>query len=359
MNYKPQTLTHASQLAACLLSLTVVLAASPIVAAVLADESQQAVSTAASPQVSQEDLPDAATLVTEVRGKLDGLDSLSCDLHETILVSGMKFSAAGRYLQASGNRFRLEFRIMPAVGASNQNSQPVALDGEISEDAVVDAKGSLTQVSNGSILYTYWLNGTDTRVTRRNISEILKVASETAAYDSTRAVQDLGLGGLKTLFARFQNTMEFSQVRREVVGSTQFLVVNGRWNTRIRKELFQMPDDAEVIPQEFIPEYVRLYVDEQTRLPRRIQYLKRSLDPAQKLVRPIVTLDLRQIVLNEQLGDEAFQFESPEGVVEEDITEQTLQEIRQSATPQGAAQPDGSADQGPQTGGEPAVNPNP
>lgn len=301
------------------------------VVAVFADESPAVPSKATDDQqtpVSQENVPAATQLVMEVRDKLDSLDSLSCDLHETILLSGMKISAAGRYLQASGNRFRLEFRLMPATGASNQNAEPVKLESDIPPDASRDARGSLTQVSDGAVLYSYIQNGTDIRVTRRNISDVLKAAADVTNYEESRAVQDLGLGGLKTLFARFQNTMDFSKVRREVVGGMQLLVVNGRWNARIRKDLFQLPEDVEVIPQEFIPDYVRIYVDEATRLPRRIQYLKRSMNPEQKQVRPIVTLDLRQIVLNETLDDSLFVFETPEGVVEEDVTEQTLQEIR-------------------------------
>ena len=145
------------------------------------------------------------------------------------------------------------------------------LAADIPPDASRDARGSLTQVSDGAVLYSYIQNGTDIRVTRINISDVLKAAADVTNYEESRAVQDLGLGGLKTLFARFQNTMDFSKVRREVVGGMQLLVVNGRWNARIRKDLFQLPEDVEVIPQEFIPDYVRIYVDEATRLPRRIQ----------------------------------------------------------------------------------------
>lgn len=341
MNYKPQTFTSPLPLAGLLFSLLTAGLAVHSVTAVFADESPATAARATDDQptsVSQDDVPAATQLMADVREKLDSLDSLSCDLHETILLSGMKISAAGRYLQTSGNRFRLEFRLMPAVGASNQNAEPVKLESDIPDDAVREARGALTQVSDGAVLYSYIENGTDIRVTRRNISDVLKAAAEVSNYEESRAVQDLGLGGLKTLFARFENTMDFSKVRREIVGGMQLLVVNGRWNARIRKDLFQLPEDVDVIPQEFIPDYVRIYIDEATRLPRRIQYLKRSQNPEQKQVRPIVTLDLRQIVLNEKLDDSLFVFETPEGVVEEDVTEQTLQEIRSglgaSSTPQ-------------------------
>ncbi|MEZ6041183.1 MAG: hypothetical protein R3C20_11795 [Planctomycetaceae bacterium] len=336
MNYKPQTLTMFTRLTAAAAVAISLVAFFWIRPAALADESAAPAASAdetkenPSREVSQEGVPAPAALLSNVRAKLDGLDSLSCDLHETVILSGMKFSAAGRYLQSSGNRFRLEFRIMPSTGATNSNAQPVTLDGEIPEDVSKDARGSLTQVSDGSIVYSYWQNGADRKVTRRNINDILKATADLAAYDSSRAIQDLGLGGLKTLFARIEKTMEFMPVRRELVADRPVLVINGRWNSEIREKLFQLPPDAEVIPQDFIPEYVRIYVDEETSLPRRIQYLKRSQDPSVKQVRPIVTMDLRQIVLNEALDEGLFQFEAPEGVVEEDITEQTLQEIRQS-----------------------------
>lgn len=353
MNYKPYKLT-----ALCLLSLSATgflgLTAFPTVAAypetaIVADETVVPADPAAETSGNE--------LLTQVREKLKSVSSLKCDIHQTAIFAGMKFNAAGRYIQTTGNRFRLDYQIFPIVGAkasdaNNPIDDPVPSP---STAAAKESRGMLTQVSNGSTLFTYWKNGADTRVTRRNINDILKAAEQASAYDPTRAVQDLGLGGIAALIARIQNTMDISKVRTEKKGETEFQVVTGRWNKDVRQRMFQLPDDAEIIPQEFIPEYVRIYIDGQNLLPRRIQYLKHFPDPTQKQWRPLVTIDLRQIILNDAVDESQFSFTAPEGVVEEDVTEFTIQGIRQSvgvnspestpatATPDTATAPPASA----------------
>jgi outer membrane lipoprotein-sorting protein len=279
-------------------------------------------------------VPAAQELLSQMRARLDGLESLRCTLHETAVLSGMKFVAQGQYFQASGNRVRLEFQIAPVSSVRASDADSLKLKDEA--PAAIpekEAAGSLLQVSNGSVLYSWWKNGKDSRVTRRNVAAILKAADESKLYDPARALQDLGLGGLNALFARLETSMEFSKVRRERQGEASYLILTGRWNQKFRKEVFQIADDVEVLPQEFLPEYVRIYIDEATTLPRRIQYLKRSQNPGQKLIRPIITLDLREIVLNEAVDDSRFVFTPPENVREDDITEQTVQSILQAANP--------------------------
>jgi hypothetical protein len=45
----------------------------------------------------------------------------------------------------------------------------------------------------------------------------------------------------------------------------------------------------------------------------------------------MVILDLRNVVLNENLPDDLFAFSAPEGVKEEDITAETIQAIQQTS----------------------------
>jgi outer membrane lipoprotein-sorting protein len=68
-------------------------------------------------------------------------------------------------------------------------------------------------------------------------------------------------------------------------------------------------------------------------LPRRIQFLKRSMDPTAKMVRPLITLDFRNLVINEPVDDQAFVFKTPEKAVEVDETENVIQMIQQSLKP--------------------------
>jgi hypothetical protein len=95
--------------------------------------------------------------------------------------------------------------------------------------------------------------------------------------------------------------------------------------------VFGLRQNVIVDPRPHVPEYVVLYIDAKTLLPRRIEYRKRAPDPAQKFDRPMVILDLRNVVLNENLPDDLFAFSAPEGVKEEDITAETIQAIQQTS----------------------------
>ena len=239
----------------------------------------------------------------------------------------------------------------PAAAADAKSPVQPSADGKSADGKVAPTGASLLQVCDGSVLYTSWQNGPETRVTRRNLNDILKAAGESSLYDPGRALQDLGLGGLNALLSRVQTSMDFAPVRRETIGEVEFLVLTGRWNEKIRKELFQLPDDAEVISQDFIPEYLRLYVDAGSSLPRRLQYLKRDPDPARRRVRPLLTLDLRRIVLNEPVDGSLFAFAPPDNIPQEDLTEQTIQGIRNAGLP--PSSPTGATTPGVPTGAAP------
>jgi hypothetical protein len=346
MNYKPKTFPHFSTrtvLAGCLLSMG---AASLAKSAVVADEAPAPASPAAADSqspagtsapakaaVPDPNLPAADEILNQLRSKLEGLDSLRCELHQTSLISGMKLTARGKYLEASGNRVNLEFMIFPMVAEKADDARQLALDAEASPVDEAQNRGVLIQVSNGSVLSTLWKNGDMQRVSRRDITTILAAAEATKAYDVKNAAIDLGIGGLRGLISRLQTTMEFAPVKSITVGERKVYEVTGRWSERIRKEVFKVPEGSIVDPRPHVPEYTRVYVDAETMLPRRIQFLKRSMDPTEKMVRPLITLDFRNLVINEPVDDQAFLFKTPEKAVEVDETENVIQMIQQSLKP--------------------------
>jgi hypothetical protein len=146
--------------------------------------------------------------------------------------------------------------------------------------------------------------------------------------------------------------MEFAPVKSITVGERKVYEVTGRWSERIRKEVFKVPEGSVVDPRPHVPEYTRVYVDAETMLPRRIQFLKRSMDPTAKMVRPLITLDFRNLVINEPVDDQAFVFKTPEKAVEVDETENVIQMIQQSLKPASA---DGATPAAAGTPGTPAT----
>jgi len=266
----------------------------------------------------------------------------------------MKLTAVGKYVEASGNRVSLQYVIYPMSPETVDDAKQLALDAAPQTFDESRNRGVLIQVSDGTVLLTSWKNGDTQRVTRRNIRDILTAAEATKTYDPKNAAMDLGVGGLRGLISRLQASMEFAPVKSLTVGERQVFEVTGRWNERIKKDVFKVPEGTLVDPRPQVPEYVRVYVDAETMLPRRIQFLKRSMNPAEKMVRPLITLDLRNVVLNEAVDDQTFKFTAPENVPEEDQTEQVIQLIQQSIN--STAQPDqvpGSAESS--TPAEPTV----
>lgn len=358
MNYKPQSLTASPRftiliVVAALLTIAArhTLARSAdeeSVPAISAASDEKTTSSAADPskaptdeapgsdpaiagaEANSADVPASRELLTQVRSKLEGLDSLTCDLHETVLMSGRTLHAVGTYAEAAGNRIHVEFRIFPSQSSAKEDLRKLAIDAEPVVLAPETSRGELTQVSDGTVVFTHWKNGDNVSVTRRNLRDIMDAATKVADYDANHVAMDLGVGGLRGLISRIESLMEFAPVQTKELGKTKYYVVRGRWNAKSRKELFQLADDVIVDPRPHIPEYVVFYIDARTLLPRRIEYRKRAPDPAQKIDRPMVTLDLRNIALNVTIPDEKFVFKTPEGVKEEDVTEQTIQAIEQS-----------------------------
>jgi len=361
MNHKPQTLPGLPSLAAlavfCLcigaltLTISAAFAAEPRPVAGLAADANQTATDSPDPATQADDpaasadaqsLPAANEILTQLRARLEGLDSLKCELQQATTISGMKLTAVGKYVEATGNRVSLQYVIYPMSPEKVDDAKQLALDAAPQVFDEAQNRGVLIQVSDGTILSTSWKNGDSHRVTHRNVRDILAAAEATKTYDPTNAAMDLGVGGLRGLISRLQTSMDFAPVKSLTVGERQVFEVTGRWNDRIRKDVFKVPEGTLVDPRPQVPEYVRVYVDAETMLPRRIQFLKRSMNPAEKMVRPLITLDLRNVLLNEAVDDQTFKFTAPENSPEEDQTEQVIQLIQQSINP--TASPDPASD---------------
>jgi len=334
MKHKPHKLTF--RLIVCSAAIPATLALlQPNHAPVLAQEE----SAAAPTESLGEDSPASDSTITdlvateqlsEARAQLESLDSLQCNIYQTVHLSALRFYAHGTYAQASGNRVRLEFQIYPIRGIRREDKAAMALDGAPEDMGKQKPTGSLVQVSNGNNLWSLWTNGESRHLTRRNIRTVLKAADEAQNFESAKMLEDLGAGGLQALLARLETGMEFGKVREQTSGDTRILVLAGRWTTESLEQYFNLKDPAAPLPS-WIPDYVRVYLDADRKLPRRIQYLKKHPNPQIQQVQPLVTLDFRGMTVNGEVGDDLFDFKPPEGLPELDLTDQTVEAIRKAA----------------------------
>lgn len=329
MKHKPQTLT--SSLTLCGVAVLAVSAAvstfGPFVFAQNQDPPKKA-----APTQTRSDLS-AADVFTKVSEKLNSVESLSCEIYQTVLLSGQRFHAAGRYVHANGNRMRLEYRIVPIRALKASDTRNLALDGEPEENPEDSVTGSLQQICDGSVLWSLWVNGDQKQLTRRNIREIVDAVGDLPNYSAAQSLQALGVGGLQTLVAQMRAGMEFGAVMEQRSGDKRYLVLSGRWSAQARKDYFGLTDDPAAMLPEYIPDYVRIYFDADELLPRRIEYLKKHPIPEQKQIRPAVVLDFRRIAINSAISEDTFQFKHPDGdpIPEVDLTAQVIESIKQIA----------------------------
>lgn len=338
MKHKPYKLTF--RIAVCFAAVSAVGALQlcrsvPAVAQETTPETADSTAADTAPASSVTEL-DALEVLKGVRDRLEGLEYLECTLQETVHLSDLRFYATGRYAQASRNRVRLELKIFPIRGVKRKDEEILKLDGTMEDTEKQKPTGELTQVSDGNILWSLWKNGDSRRLTRRNIQEILDAADEAQGFSRDRIFEDLGVGGLQTLLARLEAGMEFGKVREQTVGDTRLLVVSGRWTRESLETYFQLKDPSAPRPS-WLPDYVRVYIDADAHLPRRIQYLKKHPNPEVKQVRPLLVLDFRDMTVNGTMEGDPFRLDAPSGLAELDDTQKIIETIRKVAA--GTAEP--------------------
>ena len=270
-----------------------------------------------------------ADALREARQKLKELVPFRTEIVETIVVRGKQFRAAGKYMQGKGNRLRLEFEL--EVGRT---------------------KGSLIQVCDGTTLFTQQKIGLVVQATRRNVPRILKEMKQLSAGARPRPGQfeaDLGLGGLEALLGSLEQTMSFNKRREQTFQDRPFIIIEGIWNATFLEALTDDDQvDGEGLP-EYVPDRVRIYIDKATRFPHRIVYLKNT--GSRKVLRPMVSLEFRNVQVNAPLPDASFAFKPDSGVRVQDVTDDYIRQIRQAqsqgaATGEGAGQAGGSSPAG-------------
>lgn len=357
MKHKPQSLTSRPLFGSLALpaAIAVILSIAPV--SLTADEDQTAEPSASQPAkpALKRSTMTAADVFGKVKDKLDSLDGFSCDIRQTALMTGHRLHAKGRYYHASGNRLRLEYRLFPIRSSRASDREYLSIDSEGEDTTELKPTGSLTQVSDGSVLWSYWINAGQKQLTRRNIREIMEAADAQPNYSSAASLSDLGVGGMQTLMAQLQVGMEFGAVMEQESQRGKLLLLTGRWNEKTKTEIFKLPPDATGPMPEYIPDYVRVYITAATMTPARIQYVKRHPNPELKQVRPLTTLDFVNFKAESSLPASVFEFERPddEEITEVDLTSSVLEAIKKAASPDSESEDGDEADAGAGGGSKP------
>lgn len=307
---------------------------------------------AKAPQVITRADLNADEILNQVRATFESADSVACELKQTVFVGGRKLVATGKYGQAAGNRMRLEYQLYAITAMTQQDITDLALDAPAKptkpeapktddpktagkkaagETGGLKPTGTMIQISDGSVLWSHWDNVNGRLLTRRNIQDILTASEGLEDYGKVRSLRDIGAGGMQALIAQLQNGMEFGAVQEQKIGGVDFLILIGRWSEATRTDIFGIDPNQENVEKlvfpEAIPDYVRIYVQKDSMLPRRVQYLKRFPSAEVKQVRPMSTLDLLNIKTGIDFAENTFNFQVPEGSDPADVKDLTTEVI--------------------------------
>ncbi|HUE13589.1 MAG TPA: hypothetical protein VMR25_05455, partial [Planctomycetaceae bacterium] len=247
---------------------------------------------------------DALASLRAAREKLtaSGVRSIKSRIIERVSIGGRRFRLEGAYLQGSDLRVKLEFKVLP-------------------DEAEQGIEGSFLEVCDGTILWTRHQIGSQTRVTRRDVRQILN-ASKSGGEPNLLAVE-LGLGGLPALLASLERSMKFDSLTQEEVNGKKFVVIAGAWNDAAL-QMFKSTTGGRQTAH--IPDAVRIYFEPEILFPRRIDFLKKHTSPDETEV--LVELDFLDIVINAALDEHQFEFTPPNGIRTVDVTNDYLRQLK-------------------------------
>ena len=253
-------------------------------------------------------------VLERARENLIGLKSVRATILETVSIGNRRFKATGDYLQGTDMRLRLQY----TVNAGG-------------------AEGSLLEVCDGTILWSQQTIGDQTKLTRRDVRQILNAAASGGNVAENILIAELGLGGLPALLASLERSMTFDQADHQEVDGISFVIIGGTWNNEYRQRFQSSPASSSDRLPDLVPDGVRIYFDAETLFPRRIQYLKTRTDT--ELEHPLVTLDFTNVVLDAPVSESEFQFEPPDNVYAEDVTNKYIEKLKPSAPATAAPAP--------------------
>ncbi|MFN0199189.1 MAG: hypothetical protein ACKVT0_20765 [Planctomycetaceae bacterium] len=252
----------------------------------------------------------ALSIIKQSRKDLNSLKSIRATLDETVSFGPKRFRATGTYVQGTELKLKLEYTL--SLGGS---------------------KGTLIEVCDGQVLWAQQTIDKDIQLTRRDVRQILEVAKSLPRKDSVMLHTELGLGGLPALLASLEQSMTFKPGPDETLENRHFTVLEGRWNKEYQQLWTGGSRDSKTVLPPYIPDRVRVYMeqvphqDRTIHFPTRIIYLKKT-DPEKATFRPLVTLQFNDIVLDGAVSDDEFQFDHPEGVIPEDVTQAYIQQLK-------------------------------
>ncbi|WP_437190899.1 hypothetical protein [Planctomicrobium sp. SH527] len=268
---------------------------------------------------------EAVELLRQARNRLFERRSIQAQMSQVISIGPQRVKSTGSYLAAAGFRYRFQYQL-----------------------SLGDLQGEFLEVCDGQLLHTRRqiaavnekvaaVAPPEIELTRRDIQRIrrealgIKDAHPAANLSEALLEAEVGIGGIPAILAMLERTLILSPIRTQTVDGRDYLVLQGRLRPDRKNELIVGLGSAASQVENFLPDVVRVYLEKETLFPEKFLYLKRTSND-QNSLRPLITVEFSNIILDQPVPDGQFIYMAPPGVEEKDETTQYLEAMRQAAT---------------------------
>ena len=274
---------------------------------------------------------EALAIVRKARSELFKHQSVQAVLTQRASLGEFRFTASGKYAAGEGFRTRIEYNV------------------ELAEMA-----GQFLEVCDGQILHTRRQVGPkdasatnsippQIELARRDIQVILKETQEYLELEELQAnkamlAAEIGIGGLPAILASLERMYLFEAMKTDQENGQDVVIVQGLWNEARQEEIVQVLGPMVQQVGRFFPDRVRITFLSDSSFPIRFQYLKLA-DAENKIYRPMLTLELSDVRINEPLSPQLFNYVRPVGLEERDETAIFIESIRSAVEPETGSQP--------------------
>ena len=259
--------------------------------------------------------PEAVKTIRLARDRLFHHQSVSADMEQLVSLGAYKFRSEGKYFSGAGFKSRLEYEVKLA---KMQGKFLEVCDGQI-----LHTRRQIGKVSNNPLAS----EAPDVELSRRDIQKILKETRQNLDKPEALHAAEIGIGGLPAVLASLESSMTFDAIKTETIDDQKYTVVQARWKDGKQQELLTQVGPQLGQIQGYMPDLVRIYLMQETLFPARILYLK-QVSAKRDTYKPFMTIEFKNIKIDEPLPPQTFAYIAPPGVEERDETGMFLQMIK-------------------------------
>lgn len=263
----------------------------------------------ASPPPPDPDEEKAKKFILACAAKIEKVDYVSAELQESAYVTNRTVTSTGVYLRGPDHRTRLE------------------LDVNFG-----DATGKRLQVSNGMVGYQYRKVLDQVDISSIQLSQVLPLIARKEIPEQARNTIQAQLPLLDPgeMLMGYLRDIAFTSMEKKEIGEgsakRSVTVLEGHWTPQAVDMLAGRQTNGQLDNLGGnMPQYLRLFLDDETGWPLRVEMFRRDKRAEFK---PVFVLEFRKLKIGEKIPEDQFEFTPPEGVKVTDVTDQWVSNLQ-------------------------------